>query len=449
MQRIVEKRTLGPDGRRLRLKILGLALAGFWVVAPCSTAGDCPPIDGDDQDNVLNGTSCGEVIRGHDGDDTIHAAAGDDNVNGGKGDDQIFGEEGSDLIDGWSGDDRVEGGPGDDKLVGFGGADRLYGQDGNDELKGGSDDDHLDGGPGNDTLLGGGGNDYLDDTEGLNLLDGMSFHDTVVGRTNSGTLRGGTEDDFLVIVGNSIEGYDLVDGDRNLQGRGSDLLFFARDANPEMVTVENGQRFLKFDLRTQAAVDIDLNQVFKIEAVATGDGNDRLTGTDTTALFAYRNRLGGLMVHELFFSGAGNDIIITGLGDDFVDAGEGDDTVHLGNGAHYLIGGPGKDTFVWAAEALAGKKVSRITDLESGDVVQWKGDWSTEDVSLETTEVDDQAATAVRLNGRVKLNLLGVESEGVRLRQARDGVWIDVLHHLSSRGKVEANRRLPLRPRGR
>ena len=393
------------------------------------------PLVGDAGDNTLIGTDCDQRIRGYAGNDLIRGGGGNDIIEGGAGEDQIFGDEGDDIVNAGNDDDWIDGGPGDDELTGGGGDDHFLGGDGNDHLKGGSDDDHLDGGAGVDVLEGGAADDYLDDAEGANTLDGGIRAGHHRGPHRRAVCCGAaTSDDFLIIVGqaNSIAGYELVEGDvKNQANGGSDLLFFARDANPEMVSEVSGELLLSFDLRTQDPVNIDLADVLHVEAVATGDGADRVIGTDSTFV-AYRGRLGplGLYVHELFFTAAGDDVIETGEGDDFVDAGPGNDTVRLGTGKCYLIGGEGDDTFIWSEAALAGNKVSRITDLDTGDVVRWQGSWQIEDVTLDAVQEDGEAATSVRLEGVHKLTLDGVEPSDVRLRQARDGVWIDVLRSL-------------------
>jgi hypothetical protein len=65
-------------------------------------------IEGDDEDNTLNGTS---------GDDTISGKGGNDTIDGGAGDDTIFGGDGDDTITGGGGDDAIIGGRGNDTLT--------------------------------------------------------------------------------------------------------------------------------------------------------------------------------------------------------------------------------------------------------------------------------------------------------------------------------------------
>lgn len=65
--------------------------------------------------------------------------------------DVITGDNEDNVLDGTSGKDRISGFGGDDTLFGESGRDRLYGGGGNDLLRGNQGDDVLRGGAGNDT----------------------------------------------------------------------------------------------------------------------------------------------------------------------------------------------------------------------------------------------------------------------------------------------------------
>jgi hypothetical protein len=96
-----------------------------WVLPTCR--GKTATHFGTASDDVLAGTSAGDVILAGDGDDqvsglggndTICAGDGDDRVNGGGGKDVIAGEDGNDNLKGAGGNDRLLGGPGSDALNG-------------------------------------------------------------------------------------------------------------------------------------------------------------------------------------------------------------------------------------------------------------------------------------------------------------------------------------------
>ena len=65
-------------------------------------------------DDLIVGTSLGEVIYG---------GGGDDQIQGGDGDDQLYGQDGADYLSGGSGDDNLNGGGGNDTLDGGAGID--------------------------------------------------------------------------------------------------------------------------------------------------------------------------------------------------------------------------------------------------------------------------------------------------------------------------------------
>jgi hypothetical protein len=69
-------------------------------------------IDGDENDNTLNGTSGSDSISGNGGNDDIDGGSGDDQIRGGAGDDTITGGGGDDTIQGGRGDNTMSAGSG-------------------------------------------------------------------------------------------------------------------------------------------------------------------------------------------------------------------------------------------------------------------------------------------------------------------------------------------------
>lgn len=76
-----------------------------------------PLIEGDDFDNILNGTVNDEEIRGERGNDTISGFGGNDRLRGDKGNDILDGGEGNDRLRGDAGDDILTGGAGRDRFI--------------------------------------------------------------------------------------------------------------------------------------------------------------------------------------------------------------------------------------------------------------------------------------------------------------------------------------------
>ncbi len=82
-------------------------------------------IEGDENDNTLNGTSGADKIDGNGGNDTISGSGGNDTITGGSGNDSIDGGSGNDTIYGGDGNDSITGGSGDDIIVGGRGDDTM------------------------------------------------------------------------------------------------------------------------------------------------------------------------------------------------------------------------------------------------------------------------------------------------------------------------------------
>lgn len=213
-------------------------------------------------DDMLTGTTLGNVIvsdagndsiSGGDGNDILSAESGNDSLDGGAGNDRIDGGDGLDwlsyagstqlVIDlnltaaQWTGLGRdtlvsienVTSGTGDDRLTGNAlnnrlhsgaGSDRLYGLGGDDTLSGGSGIDILEGGTGNDRLYGGASSDYFvfntalgtsnidrihdfNTTDDFIRLDDAIFNALTVGRLQANTFTANTS-------GEATDGLDRI-----------------------------------------------------------------------------------------------------------------------------------------------------------------------------------------------------------------------------------------------
>lgn len=78
-------------------------------------------------DDVINGSSWGDVVDGAEGHDTLYGDDGDDILAGGAGDDFVYGQADNDVLSGGAGSDEVVGGYGEDVLNGDAGTDHLWG----------------------------------------------------------------------------------------------------------------------------------------------------------------------------------------------------------------------------------------------------------------------------------------------------------------------------------
>jgi uncharacterized repeat protein (TIGR01451 family) len=116
--------------------------------ASCAT----PTMVGTAGDDVITGTSSGDVIVTYEGNDQVFGGGGGDLICSGAGADEVFGQDGGDTVIAGGGPDLANGGKSGDVLKGKAGRDRLKGKSGNDLLNGGKNRDSCKGGSGRDTL---------------------------------------------------------------------------------------------------------------------------------------------------------------------------------------------------------------------------------------------------------------------------------------------------------
>jgi Ca2+-binding RTX toxin-like protein len=329
-------------------------------------------IDGDDNDNTLNGTSDSDTISGYGGndrlngfdlEDTLYGGGGNDILTGHNGIDQLFGGSGDDALQGGGGNftqlstlqasDVIRGGTGNDtmtldyggfilvdtaqpaaiivditsgvgrvKVSGYKGEnfesiERLifFGPDGDDGVMGGSLDDTIDGAGGHDVLSGGGGDDFITDSWG------------------SIEAYGGAGEDFFALNRSSTDSPDtqkvVVDGNSGtLTVGGADLGTFS---GFETLQITGGH-----------ANDNLTGKTDGVNTLRGGLGNDELVGGDLD------DTLNGGTGNDEIEGGAGNDLMTADGGVDAIQGQAGDDVivVHLGSdiGASAFIGGGGTDS---------------------------------------------------------------------------------------------------------
>ena len=378
----------------------GQAAGGVQV----SVAGPVAQVVMQYDDSSTNGGSTQVVVVSDVKFTTIPTSAGGDadTVSGGNGDDSIVGGIGNDSLSGDDGNDTLVGGDGNDTLLGGAGLDSLSGGVGNDALDGGLGNDTLSGGDGNDTLVGGAGADSMVGGIGIDLADysasgaavnvnlltgtgtggdaqgdtlatienvtGSAFNDTLVGDAQDNVLTGGAGNDSL----SGGVGNDTLDG-----GLGDDTL--NGGAGADVLTAGTGMDFADYS-GSNAAVNIDLTAATATGGHATGDtltGIDGLIGSafdDTmvgfdgegvTAPDIYTNIFYGGAGNDLMdgrggadslFGEAGNDTLLGGDGNDSLDGGDNEDLLNGGIGNDTLLGGIGDDTLIGGvgADSLVG-----------------------------------------------------------------------------------------------
>ncbi len=215
----------------------------------------------------------------------------------------------------------------------------LKGTDGDDTLTGGAEADFLTGLAGNDVLSGNGGNDGLDGGDGNDSLDAGVGDDWLVGGAGNDLLNAG-------------EGYDYLEG-----GSGDDTL--AGGDGIDTVVFHDAAAGVKVDLTT---------------GVATGAGNDVLSGIENIGGTVFDDEITGDAGSNGLWSDEGNDRIEAGGGDDWIDGGEGNDLLRGGDGSDFVSGDLGDDTLdggsgldtVEYYGAMAGVKVDLGAGSASG-----------------------------------------------------------------------------------
>ena len=303
----------------------------------------------------------------------------------------------------------------------------------------------LDGGAGNDTITGGDGDD---------LLLGGDGNDTITGGRGNDTAQLGAGDDRF--IWNPGDGSDVVDGQD-----GFDTLHFNGANIAETITISAAKAGHVAFERNVAAIDMDLDNIERIEFVALG-GADTITvddlsktdvkqvaldlaatpgsgigdgqadtviidGTSAANHITVVNTATGIAVEglsaEITIDGAeaANDTLtINALGGNdvidasnvqikvVVDGGTGNDTITGGAGSDLLIGGDGNDT-------ITGGRGNDTALLGSGnDTFVWNpGDGS--DI------VEGQDGTDTLLFNGANINeIFEVSANGQRVRLSRD-----------------------------
>jgi Ca2+-binding RTX toxin-like protein len=348
-------------------------------------------IEGNEDNNLLDGTKGDDVIYayggadwlwGHSGNDTLYGGDGTDSLIGGLGDDALFGGEGNDWLDAAGGNDTFFGGSGIDTLsfenvnTGLGVAikigqgtimrgppsteiefvsddiERLIGTSFGDVLKGDANANYLSGASGNDFLAGDDGNDYLNGDTGEDTIFGGAGLDQMAGGAGADTIFGGEGNFDYVNYAHSKGAIEVALADEGTsRNKGGDAEGDVLGSDIEWVTgsVYN-------DTITGNYANNDLSGFDGDDTVYGGGGDDRLYGDSTLA------------GHDTLYGGEGQDILIGGAGDDWLIG---------GNGSDVIVTGDGKDILFFAPERVAalgkGASVDRVTDFDTdGDKIDLK-----------------------------------------------------------------------------
>jgi Ca2+-binding RTX toxin-like protein len=197
---------------------------------------------------------------------------------------------------------------------------RIIGTPFDDVIVGTPGDDYIDGAGGNDLICGGDGADVLRGGPGDDELDGGPGPDDLSGGEGRDRLLGGPGPDRL----RWDPGRDTLNG-----GGGRDIADY-RDA-PVAVAV---------DLAAGTAAADAVDVVVLVEVVYGTAFDDLIRGTPRADF------LSGLGGDDRIEGGGGHDVLSGGPGSDSLDGGSGDDTIRGGWGRDEAFGGPGTDVCV-------------------------------------------------------------------------------------------------------
>ncbi|MGI1662217.1 beta strand repeat-containing protein [Palleronia sp. KMU-117] len=351
-------------------------------------------ITGNDNPNLLNGTTSDDIILALGGNDTVFAGTGNDSVDGGDGNDVVYGGGGADTIVGGTGADLLFGEADNDSILGDIGNDTVNGGGGEDILRGGAGSDSIDGGDDDDALFGDDGIDTLVGGLGADRLFGGTGNDLLIGDANDEYLYGGIGSDIIEIrfsgsaafqPGSIISGIDgatetpgavdtlklsplttvsayidlrlaeIVSIERleiadpsgavaffyaefNAQQFGSGLsnsLFVNSEIGNATILINmNGATSLLLNAWTFGPSWGNSTQVIEVRG---GAGNDSLVGS------SQKDHLFGEGGHDTLRGGGGHDALQGGGGNDVLDGGTGNDLLLGGDGNDNLSGGAGND----------------------------------------------------------------------------------------------------------
>jgi Ca2+-binding RTX toxin-like protein len=148
------------------------------------------------------------------GDDTANlltGADGNDVAMGNGANDMISTGSGHDYVDAGAGDDTVFAGAGDDMVYGGAGSDTIMGGEGNDMITAGNGDDHVFGGAGDDMFVAAtadGSDSYYGDvgTDTLDMSAVMANIEANLGTGSAGWAKVGTVSDQLYSIENIVTG---------------------------------------------------------------------------------------------------------------------------------------------------------------------------------------------------------------------------------------------------
>lgn len=266
--------------------------------------------------------------------------------------------DGDDVLYGTSEGDVLDAGTGNDIIIGLDAGDALFGGTGQDLIMGGDGDDLLYGGEGDDVLYGGWGADTLHGGTGRDEFHGEWGGDTYV--YHLGDEEVVIDDDHLLLGSNygGEWGYDnaVVDEPPN-------ALVFGEGIRPEDLhySERNGDLVIEFAGRPGDRVIL---RGYAPHRATRTRSVDTIRFADGTEIAASRIDVTGITE---IGGNEGADLSGTQFADTLV-GGEGNDYLNGNGGSDLLVGGAGSDTYSIQMDAEAGPAETVIVETwRTGD----------------------------------------------------------------------------------
>ncbi|WP_353861929.1 calcium-binding protein [Azospirillum formosense] len=251
------------------------------------------------------------------------------------------------------------------------------------------------------TVIGGTGNNELiasNDVKGTTITTG----------TGSGTVIGGAGGQLL---GTAASG----NGRFNIYGGSGDDTVIAAAGN-NTITSGSGNNIVAAFGGTNAIVSSGTSDTI---IAAGGNNTIALTGSGTVSAAAGNNVIFGGSTSSMFVGGSGNTTLLGGAGNDTIFAGSsstgtllasggaGNDVIFAGKGTNALVGGDGRDLFVFSSVFGGGKSV--IADFKAGtDTLAITGYSGITASSVLNSATASSAGVVITLSDKTTILLSGV-----------------------------------------
>jgi Ca2+-binding RTX toxin-like protein len=309
----------------------------------------------------------------------------------------INGNNKDNILNGTSDPDNIFGFGGNDIVEGFGGADEMHGGNGLDTLSYANSSVAVNVQIFNDGSFSASGGDAEGDTgDGFENLLGSFFNDTLIGNDFANVLRGGGGDDNLV---------GRIGKDKLIGGAGGDDLRGGIGA--DILKGGAGFDYLNYsDSDAGVTVRFGKNGAETIGKGGEAQG-DRISKVENIRGSIHDDVLNGNNLANVLSCNPGNDRAKGGGGSDTIGGNTGDDIINGGSGNDSLTGGADNDTFVFGLHFGKDLVIDFVAGAGTEDVIKFDKDlFKTFDQVIAASSQD--GANVVIVKGSNTITLVNV-----------------------------------------